>query len=231
MQFVRERVDAAFRLIQNTVTELRRTPLNAQIDTWHDTIFGRRYDPAAESGQNVEKRFTRLLLLQNQTNADRTLREVIDVRFYCTVKRMEKVGGVYRNKDRNIDYKENEVKFPGGRFANCFDVKPPTMMITFTVLTKHSEIQICPWFLSYARGYKFKDLGSLPASIYYAASKIVLPVAAKKMFTPIDSFVLMDKTIAHELMHIDQHNPIAEDLTGDPYGQYSFWLPESGLEC
>lgn len=216
-------MDAAFRLIDNAVTELRKTPLDQRIDDWHNTLFGRRYDANAESSQNIRTRLEQLLVVRDYNSHDQTRPLVTDVRFYCTTKRIEKVGTVYKNKDRGIDYKEGEAKHPGGRFAHCYDTTPPTLMITFTVsITQYSEIQICPWFLSYARGYKVKDMSSLPASIFTAISKIAIPIAARTAYTLIDVFSLMDKTIVHELTHADQHIPTLRDVDPDPYGKHYF---------
>ncbi|OAK99902.1 hypothetical protein IQ06DRAFT_348414 [Phaeosphaeriaceae sp. SRC1lsM3a] len=181
----------------------------------------------AGKSKNIRTRFEGLLTLRNyNNNDDLTVGGVVDVRFYCTTKRIVKEGKRYKNKERDppVYYKPNELTSPGGRFANCFDVNPPALMITFTIdASHHSEIQICPWFLFNARGYKFKDMSSLPSSIYYAISKIAIPIEAKRKYTPIDSFILTDKTIVHELTHIDQWTPIpAEDVGEHPYGQYTF---------
>lgn len=218
-QFVRDRVNAAFSLIANAVTELEKTPLNQDVDDWHNTMFGRRYDATVSDNQNIKSRFETLLELKDYNREDQTRSRVTDVRFYCTTKRIEKVGKVYRNKDRNIDYKVGEIS---SRFANCYDKKQPTLMITFTVsITQYSEIQICPWFLAYARGYNRKDLESLPTRTFTAASKIVIPIAARTKYTSIDVFSLMDKTIVHELTHTDHHIPVLSDLQPHAYGQHS----------
>jgi hypothetical protein len=223
-QFIRARVDAAFRMIDNTVTELNRNPINTQVDDWHNTLFGRRFDAQAERHRNIKPRFEDLLVIRTYTTTDQTgiaAPDIRDVRFYCTFKRIEKKGDRYRNKDRDILYKIGNLDSPGGRFANCYDLNPPTLMITLNVLGKHSEIQICPWFLTNVRGYQLKDLSSLPTSAYHLLSKIALPVAAKAVYTPIDSFSLMDKTILHELTHTDQSNPVTVDLGRHPYGKHA----------
>ncbi|KAH7355652.1 hypothetical protein BKA66DRAFT_475297 [Pyrenochaeta sp. MPI-SDFR-AT-0127] len=68
-----------------------------------------------------------------------------------------------------------------------------------------SEVQICPWFLGQSRGFKLSDLPSLSNQPFVAfLSRLALPAAAKVLYTPIDSFVFMDKVIAHELTHTDQ---------------------------
>jgi hypothetical protein len=221
-QFVRDRVDAAFRLIDNAVTELNKNPLDTQIDNWYNTIFGRRFDAGSGRAKNIKRRFEDLLVIRNYGSADQTsaVQAITDVRFYCTVKRIEKKGDQYRNKDRDIIYKKGELDFPGGRFANCYDLKEPTLMITMTILGQYSEIQICPWFLTNVRGYQFKDLSSLPSTAYHLLGKIAIPVAAKALYTPIDSFSLMDKTILHELTHTDQLMPVTVDIQPNPYGKH-----------
>jgi hypothetical protein len=220
-QFVRDRVDAAFRLVDNAVTELNKNPINTQVDDWHNTLFGRRFDAQAERHKSIRPRLNDLLVVRSYGNADQTSGTITDIRFYCTVKRIEKKEGRYRNKDRDIFYKERDLTFPGGRFANCYDLIPPALMVTLTVPGKYSEIQICPWFLASTRGYKIKDLSSIPGSAYYAISKAAVPIVAKVVYTPIDSFSLMDKTIVHELTHTDQSIPPTKDLDEDqgPYGK------------
>ncbi|KAH8693463.1 hypothetical protein GQ44DRAFT_832706 [Phaeosphaeriaceae sp. PMI808] len=216
-QFIQDRIDAAFRLIDNTVTELNKNPINTQIDDWHNTLFGRRYDATAESHRNTKTRFEYLQRLRNRNDNDQTAlhQGISDVRFYCTFKRVEKKEGKYINKDRNIVYKPTDLT---SRFAHCYDLSPPTLMITFTVPGLYSEIQICPWFLTNVRGYKLKDLASLGSSFYHLISKVVVPVVAKTVYTPIDSFALMDKTIVHELTHTDQLVQPTVDVEPKPYG-------------
>ncbi|KAH7095929.1 hypothetical protein FB567DRAFT_544185 [Paraphoma chrysanthemicola] len=217
-QFVQNRVDAAFRLIENSVTEMNRSPINTQIDDLYYTLLGRRF--GAQS--TVKTNFENLLRLRNRNDNDQTSHTQngqIDFRFYCTVKRIEKRGDRYWNKDRNMVYKLDEITSPGGRFANCMDLTSPALMITFTNTEfKYSEIQICPWFLSKVRGYKFKDLSSLPSAVFSLVARVAVPIAARVMYTPIDSFSLMDKTLVHEMTHTDQFSPPTIDVEGDPYG-------------
>jgi hypothetical protein len=53
---------------------------------------------------------------------------------------------------------------------------------------------------------------------------MVLPTVARAIYTPIESFVLMDKVIVHELTHSDQaylldHYSTIE-LSDKPYGEH-----------
>ncbi|KAH7348139.1 hypothetical protein BKA66DRAFT_447432 [Pyrenochaeta sp. MPI-SDFR-AT-0127] len=218
-QFVQDRIDTAFRLIANAVTGLDRKPINTDVDNWHNTLFGRRFD-LTDIGY-VKARFEALSRISQHNNNDQTslAQNIIDVRFYCIVKRIGKnKAGDYINKDRNVAYTKGELSKPGGRFGNCFDIKDPTMLITLTVWNHYSEIQFCPWYLRSARGFKIRDLADLPSSVYTSLSKIVIPAAAKLKFTPIDLFLLTDKTIVHELTHTQQAFPATKDLQPTPYG-------------
>lgn len=212
------------------MTELNRNPINPQIDDLHNTSFGRRYNPTGPTSESIRVRFEYLLRLRARNDNDQTTQNspdlsndnvVTDVRFYCTSKRIEKnKDGTYRNKDRNINYKPGSLSSPGGRFANCFDFREPTLMITMTIQSQYSEVQICPWFLTYIRGFKYTDLSSPGASIFHMISKIAVPVLSKRDYAPIDAFCLMDKTIVHELMHTDQIGQPTVDLQPDPYGKF-----------
>jgi hypothetical protein len=221
-QFVQDRIDAAFRLMTNSVTELGKTPINPNVDDWFNTLFGR---PASQLSDNrVLNRFRRLGQLSQRTNDDRTSSTKLgegltDVRFYCTTKRITKRSdGRYVNKDRNnLAYVTGEVT---SRFASCYDLKPPTLMVTMRMgPNEYSEIQICPWFLQQARGLKFTDLAHIGQYSYALLSKWKLPKEAKKFYTPLDTYLLMDKVIVHELTHADQAYPATTDLSEDPYGK------------
>jgi len=63
------------------------------------------------------------------------------------------------------------------------------------------------------------DLVDTNQPFYATLSKVVIPVAAKLFYTPIDVFMLMDKVIVHELMHTHQAYPLAADLQPNPYGK------------
>jgi hypothetical protein len=231
-QFVQDRIDTAFRLIANSITELRRSPLNPNIAAWHDTLFG--HPPSSEYG-NIQTRFEALSRISQLNNVDQTRIApdgtlTIDVRFYCTVKRIGKRTVIdpagkeqseYANKDRGIGYRAGSLDRPGGRFGNCFDVKEPTLMVTLNPadLGKFSEIQICPWYLKNARGFRFRDLADVPSSLFASVSKWKLPSEAKKNYTPLDMFVLTDKIIVHELTHTDQARPGTSDMDPTPYGE------------
>jgi hypothetical protein len=77
-------------------------------------------------------------------------------------------------------------------------------MVTMRIYGEYNEIQICPWYLRKARGFKVTDLVSMDQPFYTSLSRVVMPFAAKFLYTPVDTFVLMDKTIVHELTHTFQ---------------------------
>jgi hypothetical protein len=224
---VQSKIDSAFRLLAGAVTELNKTPVDANVDNLFDALFGQRTSQAPNS--DVLRRMTRLAAISTFNNNDQTTSDaspsgvgITDVRFYCTVKRIKKLGPKkYLNTDRGLEY-DPEDKID--RFARCYDVNPPTLAITLTWDGQYSEIQICPWFLGKSRGFKLSDLSSLSNQPFLASlSRIVVPVAAKMFYTPLDSIVLMDKVIAHELTHTDQASiPLrlaTIDVSDDPYGK------------
>lgn len=214
------KIDAAFRLIANAVTELNRNPINQDVDNWFNTLFGR---PASQlPNSKVLVRMNALATISQHNQNDQTIpgpqgEGVTDVRFYCTTKRITKLdNGRYVNKDRNnLVYDTNELE---SRFAHCYDLKEPTLMITMRFAYQYTEIQICPWFLRKSRGFKVTDLVDTNQPFYATLSKVVIPVAAKLRYTPIDVFILMDKVIVHELMHTHQAYPATMDLSSEPYG-------------
>jgi hypothetical protein len=224
---VQSKIDSAFRLLAGAVTELNKTPVDANVDNLFDTLFGRRIGQAPNS--DVVRRMARLAAISTFNNNDQTTSDasnrgdgITDVRFYCTVKRIKKLGhDKYLNKDRNLEYDPQDKI---DRFARCYDVNPPTLAITMTWSGQFSEIQICPWFLGKSRGFAMSDLSSLSKQPFLAAlSRFTVPVVAKMAYTPLDSFVLMDKVIVHELTHTDQASiPLrfaTDDSKPDPYGK------------
>lgn len=214
---MQNKIDAAFRLIANAVTELNRNPINPDVDNWFNTLFGR---PASQlPNSNVLARMNALAAISQRNQIDQTTPGgVTDVRFYCTTKRITKLDdGRYVNKNRsNLAYDTNELE---SRFAHCYDLKDPTLMITMRFVHQYTEIQICPWFLRKSRGFKVTDLVDTNQPFYATLSKVVIPVAAKILYTPIDVFILMDKVIVHELMHTHQAYPATVDLSSEPYGK------------
>jgi hypothetical protein len=142
----------------------------------------------------------------------------VDVRFYYTTKRIEKRGdGRYVSKDRNnLAYNTKDLT---SQFAHCYDISEPTLMITIRFGSEFSKIQICPWFLRKSRGFKFTNLVDLHQFGYSTLSRLAIPIAARTIFTPIDSFLLTDKVIVHELTHTTQGYPSTIDISNEPYGR------------
>jgi hypothetical protein len=221
---VQDRIDAAFRLLANAVTELNRTPIRPDVDNWFNTLFGRPVPSAREN--YVLQRMTLLAAIsQHNQNDQTTPGGIIDVRFYCTTDRItRRNNGIIINKDRNLAYNKEDTK---SRFLNCYDLKPPTLMITMRFTNEFNEIQICPWFLRKARGFKFVDLMDTSQPFYSLVSRVAIPLAARTMYTPIDAFLLMDKVIVHELTHTQQSIPATVDQQPNPYGKQAPLLPHS----
>jgi hypothetical protein len=202
-QFVQDRIDTAFRLIANTVTELNRNPINPDIQTLHTTLFGEPFDSTKVI--NIRNRFDELSRISPLNNADQTGNTVnghaiaADVRFYCTTARIKKVLNTekntieYHNKDRNVVYQDGALSSP--------------------------EIQICPWYLRKARGFAFRDLKDVSPSILKYISHIAMPLVARLVYRPIDLFVLTDKVIVHELTHTGQTVFPTIDMNPAAYGK------------
>lgn len=98
--------------------------------------------------------------------------------------------------DEDYVYPDGEIT---NRWASCFDLLPPTLMITTNPDGQHSEIQICPWFLRKARGFKYTDFKSVNAVVWGGLAKLVMDKIADKQYTPIDAFQLFDKVLLHEV--------------------------------
>ncbi|KAF2272617.1 uncharacterized protein EI97DRAFT_461869 [Westerdykella ornata] len=213
--FMIERIDAAFALARDGMTELRKTPINEDIDNVFQQLFGYKYN---ERPYKVIE--GRLDNLQAISTLDGDAQGTTDVRFFCTMHRIEKRNDKrYYNKDLNVAYELGTIT---NRFSSCFDLTPPTLAVTLNVPNHRTEIQICPWFMTTARGFKFRDLKELRASSwsYGVLAKILMPPISAIKYTPIDAFALMDKVILHELTHTTASGgrTPAEDMSDDPYG-------------
>jgi hypothetical protein len=245
-QYVQDRIDTAFRLMANTVTELNKNPINPNIDNLHNALFAAPWDNSKLG--NIKQKFESLARISQHNNVDQTIdgpvgEGITDVRFYCTVDRIEKRLDAekhvqYFNKERNIVYGAKDLTSPGGSYANCFDIKESTMMITLTFAKtkednseKFTEIQICPWFLRKARGFKFKDLADFKSSAFTALSQVAIPVMALLKFRPIDMFVLVDKMIVHELTHTPQALYPTIDMEPEAYGELALLFQIAIFAC
>ncbi|KAF2271436.1 uncharacterized protein EI97DRAFT_437866 [Westerdykella ornata] len=213
---VRTAADHAFALAANAVTELRKTPINPDIDHVVEQLFG--YTAAQRPwGPRIEQKLGNLAPI---STLDGSVDGATDVRIFCTTKRIEKrKDGRYYNKNTESVYQEDEIS---NRFAHCLELTPPTAAITFNPEGQASEIQICPWFMTQVRGFKFRDLTELRAGSLTlgALAKISLPVISSMAYTPIDMFQVFDKVILHELTHTTQAGDPkpAEDMQPNPYG-------------
>ncbi|KAF2111176.1 hypothetical protein BDV96DRAFT_188696 [Lophiotrema nucula] len=213
--FVQQGADDAFALAATAVAELTRNPINPAIDVIFQKLFGQT---VANRITNKDLLEVNLMKLATISQLDGAIGQAdTDVRFYCTTKRIEKRDdGQYYNKDTDYVYPESEIT---SRWASCFDLIEPTLAITTNPDRGPSEIQICPWYLSKARGVKFRDFKSINAITWGALARVSMPLVSSFFYTPIDAFHLFDKVLLHELTHtyqfgraIDMGNP------GSPYG-------------
>ena len=63
------------------------------------------------------------------------------------------------------------------------------------------------------------DLVNTNQPFYSTLSKLVIPVAAKLVYTPINVFVLIDKVIVYKLIYTYQAFPATVDLSSNPYSK------------
>jgi len=230
--FVAQKIDSAFRLIATAVSELDKSPINTDVDNWFNTLFGDTATALRTSHRQnyVLGRMRQLAAIQSRTDSDQTNfpSKITDVRFYCTTNRIVKRsdGGLV-NKDRgNRVYDPEELE---SKFASCYNLKPPTLMMTMTFIGEYNEIQICPWFLRKSRGFKFTDLQDTSQPFYAFISRLAIPVLAMIKYKPIDALVLMDKVIVHELTHTSQAAPATRDMTNDSYGKQTMSFSSSRI--
>ena len=104
------------------------------------------------------------------------------------------------------------------KWADCFGVLSPTLAITTNPgqtignpTGSLSEIQICPWFLSKQRGFKFRDFKSANALLIGTLARAAVPVVQKLVYAPIDAFSLFDKVLLHEVCVAKSHDDYQND--------------------
>lgn len=88
------------------------------------------------------------------------------------------------------------------RFNECFKVSTNApAMVTINPDGGPSEIQICPWYLTVERGFKYVDFKSVNAVVWGGLHTIGDALSGIKNFfkRPIDAFQHFDITILHEV--------------------------------
>ncbi|KAK5629270.1 hypothetical protein RRF57_004985 [Xylaria bambusicola] len=93
-----------------------------------------------------------------------------------------------------------------------------TFMYTQTFDKHWDSIQICPWFLEYAKGKKYgtsKGISSLRAKL---ALKGLDKLITDKFYTPIDLLSLWDKCMLHEMMHTQVAGSLKDEGGRKGYG-------------
>ena len=82
-----------------------------------------------------------------------------------------------------------------------------------------AEIQLCPWFVQYARFKRFKTFKDTSGTAFLATAAI--PAARLLgIYTEVDAFALLDKVLLHEMTHLFV-NHHAQDVR----------IPFAGLFC
>ncbi|EKG11797.1 hypothetical protein MPH_11293 [Macrophomina phaseolina MS6] len=125
-----------------------------------------------------------------------------DVKVYCDMGRFE---GNQRDDGRWYDPDIEEVIDPKGTsdvdWQDCKDFLPTTFAYTHNPRgQKFSQVQICPWFLGWAKGKEFnswEDVQTKAKVFNWAVPKLT----SGWPLTAIDAASLFDKVLLHELTH------------------------------
>ena len=79
-------------------------------------------------------------------------------------------------------------------------------MQTFVLPDKrHSQIQICPWFLQYVLGLKIRTKKDITPLLWAGLAKLMGPIV-KRRYTPVDLASLFDTTMLHEVFDMENLN-------------------------
>lgn len=113
---------------------------------------------------------------------------------------------IFCNKDRLVPVqRDNDVLFDNvmqdlvGKADACL----AAFMYTERFEGKPDAIQICPWFLGYAKAKRYRTMAGL-SSVRAALAVIGLDkLITKLIYTPIDLLSLWDKVMFHEMMHTE----------------------------
>ncbi|GME66162.1 hypothetical protein GTA08_BOTSDO07478 [Neofusicoccum parvum] len=125
-----------------------------------------------------------------------------DVRIYCDMSRFD---GNQRTDGKWYDPHIEEAIDPKNTddvdWQDCKSKLPTTFAYTHNPKgMKFSQIQICPWFLNYAKGKEYntwEDVQKKTKLLNFA-----VPILSNGWpLTPIDAISLFDKVLLHELTH------------------------------
>ncbi|KAI0513129.1 hypothetical protein F5B22DRAFT_273509 [Xylaria bambusicola] len=200
-QFVKDMVEQAFSMAEIVLASVNTVPIDPHADQLFQQLFNyhgnegkaaveRLFAPGPEN--NKHERTGILSFEQEKTGGIESLGDGInEVVIFCDESRLKR-----RIKDplHRFDTKAKRAVSASNPCANAF-------MYTQTFSKHWDSIQICPWFLEYAKGKKYgtsKDITSLRARL---ALKGLDKLITNKFYTPIDLLSLWDKCMLHEMMH------------------------------
>ncbi|KAI1348955.1 hypothetical protein F5Y01DRAFT_317306 [Xylaria sp. FL0043] len=131
-----------------------------------------------------------------------------EVVIFCDTSRLEKID---RDRDHLYDNKAKQAVSSENLCTSAF-------MYTQTFQRHWDLIQICPWFLQYAKAKKYrtsKDLSSWRARLAVIGLDRFI---TKIFYTPIDLMSLWDKCMLHEMMHTQPGGSKIDSTGWNGYG-------------
>ncbi|KAI0174467.1 hypothetical protein BJ166DRAFT_606340 [Pestalotiopsis sp. NC0098] len=192
-------------------------PYTANIIQWLRNLQGNEAREAMQGEAGVSYDYGRplatgILSLQEERTGNPIDLPERDVAIFCDTTRLVK----RENEDRMFD---TAMGVPIS-YSNdgCSGMNSPVFMYTTVNERKADTIQICPWFLQYAKAKKYgtnADIKSWRARLAVLGMDKLL---TKMVYKPIDLMSLWDKCMLHEMMHtknVGNEGMIdVEDLSG-----------------
>ncbi|KAI0811451.1 hypothetical protein GGR55DRAFT_695077 [Xylaria sp. FL0064] len=200
-QFVKDMVEQALNMARIAVASVNTVPLDPDASRLLQQLFNVEGVVAKGLIEGVfapgpaNNKGEKLGILTFQDEITGSVESIGDapneVVIFCDRSRLEK-----RDRDRSHLY-DNKVKRAVSNSNPCTSA----FMYTQTFKDHWDLIQICPWFLQYAKGKKYrtsKDISSLRARLaLIGVDKLI----TRTFYTPIDLMSLWDKCMLHEMMH------------------------------
>ncbi|KAI1272458.1 hypothetical protein F5Y07DRAFT_403392 [Xylaria sp. FL0933] len=200
-QFVKDMVEQAFNMARIAVASVNTVPMDPDASSLLQQLFNVEGVTAkgliegvfAPGPANNKGEKTGILTFQDEITGSveslgAGLNEVV---IFCDRRRLQTR---IRDPLHLYDRKANRAVSRGNPCTSAF-------MYTQTFRRHWDLIQICPWFLQYAKAKKYgttKDISSLRA---FLAVKWLDKLITKKFYTPLDLMSLWDKCMLHEMMH------------------------------
>ncbi|KAI0538386.1 hypothetical protein GGR58DRAFT_501220 [Xylaria digitata] len=198
-QFVKDMVEQAFSMANIDLASVNTVPIDPDASWLLQELFNLQGNAAktlietafAPSTPNNKGERTGILSFQDEITGDIESLGINEVVVFCDQSRLKT-----RIKDPFHLY-DSKAKRAVSITNPCLGA----FMYTQTFDLHWDTIQICPWFLEYAKAKKYKtskDISSWRAKL---AVKGHDELITKKFYTPIDLMNLWDKCMLHEMMH------------------------------